>query len=175
MRISCDAIIRFPRRKVWDTYRDRLPELLPYLPNIRAIEVKERAEQGGVVTMVNVWRGGGDIPAVARAFVSESMISWTDRAAWREDAWECDWSTETHAFTEAVESRGTNRYVEVPQGTRLEIRGDLSIDAARIKGVPRLLAGTIGRTVEEFLAKTISRNLTDVSKGVERWLQDHES
>lgn len=174
MRISSDATIRYPRKQVWDAYRDRLPELLPYLPNIRGIETKERTTRGDVVQLVNVWRGGGDIPAVARAFVSESMISWTDRATWREDAWECDWSTEPHVFAEAFEARGTNRYVEVPGGTRLEIRGDLAIDAAKIKGVPRLLAGTIGRAVEEFLAKTISKNLSDVSAGVERWLRDHE-
>ena len=174
MKIACDAVIHFPREKVWATYRDRLAELLPYLPNIRGIEVKERKEEGRVVKLVNVWRGGGEAPAIARAFLSESALSWTDRATWREDAWECDWQTETHAFTDAVKSAGVNRFLEVPGGTRLEIRGDLTIDAAKIKGVPRLLAGKVGSTVEEFLVKTISRNLTDVSKGVERWLRDHE-
>lgn len=173
MQISCDAIIRFPRQKVWETYRDRLTDLLPYLPNIRGIEIKERKEEGGVIKLVNVWRGGGDVPTVARAFLSESALAWTDRATWRDDKFECDWLTETHVFTEAVKSSGTNRYFEVPEGTRLEIRGDLTIDAAKIKGVPRLLAGKVGSAVEEFLVKTISRNLTDVSKGVERYLQEH--
>jgi hypothetical protein len=65
-----------------------------------------------------------------------------------------------------------NRYFEVEGGTRLEIRGDLTIDAAKIKGVPRLLAGKVGRSVEEFLVKTISKNLLDVSKGLERYLTD---
>lgn len=173
MRISCDAIIHFPRKKVWDTYRDHLVDLRPYLPNIRGIEVKDRREEGNVVKLVNIWHGGGDIPTIARAVLSEETLAWTDRATWREEAWECDWLTETHAFTEAVKSGGMNKYFEVPDGTRLEIRGDLTIDASKIKGVPRLLAGKVGSTVEEFLVKTISKNLQDVSKGVERYLQDH--
>ena len=43
MQIRCDAVLAFPRPLVWTTYRDRLVDLVPYLPNIRGIEVKERA------------------------------------------------------------------------------------------------------------------------------------
>jgi hypothetical protein len=173
MDITCDAVIHFPRPLVYQTYRDKLPELLPYLPNIRKIEVKERKQEGSAVHFVNVWHGGGEVPAIARAFLSESMLAWTDFAEWREEAFVCNWRTETHAFTEAVSSSGVNRYFEVDGGTRLEIRGDLTIDAAKIKGVPRLLSGKVGRAVEEFLVKTISKNLLDVSKGLERYLNDH--
>jgi hypothetical protein len=172
MQITCDAIIHHPRKLVYETYRDKLTELLPYLPNIRGIEIKKREQDGNIVKFVNVWHGGGDIPTIARAFLSESMLAWTDFATWREDAFECDWRTETHAFTEAVTSQGMNRYFEVDGGTRLEIRGDMTIDAAKIKGVPRLLAGKVGRAVEEFLVKTISKNLLDVSKGLERYLNE---
>jgi len=66
-------------------------DLLPYLPNIRRIEIKKREQEGSVVKFVNVWHGGGDIPTVARAFLSESMLAWTDFATWRQDAFECDW------------------------------------------------------------------------------------
>jgi hypothetical protein len=172
MQLSCDAIIHFPRPLVYQTYRDKLIELLPYLPNIRKIEVKERTQEGNVFKFVNIWSGGGDIPTIARAFLSESMLGWTDYATWHQDAFDCDWRTETHAFTEAVTSAGKNRYFEVDGGTRLEIRGDLTIEAAKIKGVPRLLAGKVGKAVEEFLVKTISRNLLDVSKGLEQYLRD---
>jgi hypothetical protein len=173
MQIRCDATIPFPRPLVWGAYRDKLVELVPYLPNIRKIEVKKREQTAGAVTFVNVWHGGGDIPAVARAFLSESMLSWTDFATWHEDRWECEWRTETHAFTEAVKSQGANRYHEVDgaKGTRLEIRGDLTIDGAKLKGVPRLIAGKVARTVEEFLVKLISQNLRDVSGGVTKYLQ----
>jgi hypothetical protein len=171
MEIRCDATIPFPRPLVYSTYRDKLTELLPYLPNIRNIEIKERREEDGVVHFVNIWHGGGEIPAIARAFLSESTLSWTDLATWREKDFETDWKVQPHSFREAVTSQGFNRYEEVASGTRLEIRGDLSIDGQKIRGVPRLLAGKVSRTVEEFMVKLVSQNLLDVSKGVTRFLE----
>ncbi|MFW5740220.1 MAG: hypothetical protein ACOC1F_07625 [Myxococcota bacterium] len=172
MEIRCDAIIPFPRPLVYATYRDKLHELLPYLPNIRDIVVKERREEDGVVHLVNVWHGGGEVPGVARAFVSESMLSWTDLATWNEASFTTDWKVQPHSFQEAVTSQGTNVYTESDGKTRLEIRGDLTIDAKKIKGVPRMLAGKVSRAVEDFMVKRVGQNLLDVSKGVTRYLED---
>ena len=170
MLIQSDAVIPFARERVWTTYRDQVVQLIPYLPNLRSIEVTERRQEGSSVRLVNVWRAGGELPAVARAFLSESMLSWTDVATWHNDRFVCDWVTHTHALTQAVQSSGTTRYVPVPGGTLLQIWGDLSIDASKIRGVPRLLAGQVGRSLEAFLVRTISKNLLDVSKGIERFL-----
>src|SRR5512135_742878 len=112
MDLSADARIAFPRSVVFATYRDHLVDLLPYLPNVRGIEVKSRADEGAIVRLVNEWRGGGEVPAAARAFLSESMLTWTDRATWNEGTFTCDWNIETHAFTEAVTCQGTNRFLE---------------------------------------------------------------
>ena len=174
MEIRCDAIIPFPRPLVYATYRDKLVDLLPYLPNIRGIDIKERREEDGVVHLVNVWHGGGEIPTVARAFMSASMLSWTDIAAWRAVAMETDWRVEPHSFQEAVTSRGVNRFTETAAGTCLEIRGDLSIDGHKIRGVPRLVAGKVGRAVEDFLVKLVRQNLLDVSAGVSRYLAEQK-
>lgn len=172
MQIRCDAELAFPRPLVWSTYRDRLVDLVPYLPNIRGIEVQKREEKPDGIHYVNVWHGGGDIPAVARSFLSEAMLSWTDIARWREADFETDWRVEPHTFRDAVISSGTNRYVELHGKTRLEIRGDLAIDAAKVKGVPKLLASKVSRAIEEFMVKAVSKNLLDVSRGVERFLRD---
>jgi hypothetical protein len=173
MEIRCDAVIPFPRPLVYATYRDKLVELLPFLPNIRDIEIKERKDEGDVVHLVNVWHGGGEIPAIARAFVAESMLSWTDLATWHAADFKTDWKVQPHSFREAVTSEGTNRYEEKDGKTRLEIRGDLTIDGRKIKGVPRLLAGKVSRTVEEFMVKLVRQNLLDVSKGVTRYLEEN--
>jgi len=175
MEIRCDATIPFPRPLVYSTYRDKLQDLLPYLPNIRGIEVKERKESDGIVKLINIWHGGGEIPSIARAFVSESMLSWTDHATWRANDFETDWRVEPHSFQEAVTSAGCNRYFEVGEGTKLEIRGDLTIDGKKIRGVPKLIAGKVGRTVEEFMVKLVRQNLLDVSKGVTRYLKAQET
>jgi len=172
MEIRADARIPFSREIVFAAYRDELGELLPYLPNVRAIETKSRKDSGAVVEFVNEWRGGGDIPAALRAVLSESVLSWTDYATWRGDAMVCEWRTETHAFTEAVQCKGTNTFLDDGvDRTLLEIRGSLEIDAKKIRGVPGFLAGKVGRTIEEFLGAKIQPNLVETAKGLTKYLE----
>ena len=42
MKIETTADIAFPRDLVFATYRDKLPELVPYLANVREITVTSR-------------------------------------------------------------------------------------------------------------------------------------
>jgi hypothetical protein len=172
MDLAADALLSFSRPIVFAAYRDKLVDLLPFLPNVRRIEVKSRVEEDGLVKLVNEWHGGGEIPAVARAFVSEAMLTWTDRASWNEAKWICDWTIETHAFTEAVTCKGRNTFLEQDGKTKLEIRGTLGIDAKKVKGVPSLLAGKVGKAVEEVLINKIQPNLVEVSRGLAKYLEE---
>ena len=54
------------------------------------------------------------------------------------------------------------------------IAGELKCDAAKIKGVPRLMAGAIGPAVEAFLVATVKPNLVSVAKGVEAYLRENK-
>ncbi len=174
MRIEADSVLPFTREHVYATYRDELPQFTEYLPNVRAIEVKSR-EQGddGVVKLLNVWHGGGDIPVALRKLLDEKVLSWDDHATWDQAAWTVAWDIRTHAFTEAVSCHGKNSFIELSGGrTRLEIHGDISIDIKKVKGIPSMLAGTIGKTVESFLVKQITANLTSVSDALSRYLKE---
>jgi hypothetical protein len=170
VKLTADARLPAARAVVFAAYRDRLLDLLPYLPNVRRIELGESVGSGPVTEKVNVWHGGGEIPAVARAVISEAMLSWTDRARWDEEAFVCDWRVETHAFTEAVRCEGRHTFVEDGAGTRIETRGELVIDATKVKAVPRLLASRVGHLIEEFLAAKIQPNLVEVSRGLAQYL-----
>jgi hypothetical protein len=170
MELTADATLPYARPIVFAAYRDDLTKVLEYLPNVRAIEVKSRTEAPGRVELLNVWKGGGEIPAAARAVLSEAMLSWNDHAVWTEEDWTCSWRIETHAFTEAVHCAGKNRFIEVDGGTRIEIRGKLEIDAKKIKGVPGFLAGKASSTVEGFLAQKIRPNLVEVTEGLKKYL-----
>jgi hypothetical protein len=98
------------------------------------------------------------------------MLSWDDHATWDEPAFTCAWRIETHAFTEAVDCRGENRFVEVPGGTRIEIRCELRTDAKKVRGVPGLLAGKVGEAVESVLVARIQPNLVEVTEGLRKHL-----
>lgn len=172
MEIRADLELPFPRDVVYASYRDKLADLTEYLPNIRSIKVLERNDkEGGDVYLVNEWVGGGEIPKAARAVLNESMLRWTDYATWNQKDFTVDWRTEVHAFPGAIKSSGKNRFVEIPNGTRLEIRGELTVDSSKVPGVPRLLAKTVNGAAENLLGKTIQVNLLEVGKGVGKYLE----
>ncbi|HEY1697687.1 MAG TPA: hypothetical protein VGG39_36255 [Polyangiaceae bacterium] len=172
MDLRADAHIPFPRDIVFAAYRDDITKVLAYLPNVRSIDVKSRKDEGPVAELVNVWHGGGEIPAAARAVLSESMLSWTDYAKWDAEKLRCEWRIETHAFTEAVTCQGFNVFLEDGPGkTLMEIRGAIAIDAKKIRGVPGFLAGKVGRTVEDFLGSKIQPNLVETAKGLTKYLE----
>ncbi len=174
MELRADAHIPFERPIVFAAYRDKLVEMLPYLPNVRGIEVRKREEQGKVTKLLNFWKGGGDIPAAARAFVSEAMLSWLDTATWNEEDFTCDWKIEPQAFTEAITCIGKNRFFEEDGGkTKLEIRGELSIDPKKLKGVPGFLSGKVAKAVEELLISKIRPNLVSTADGLTKYLEAH--
>ena len=170
MKLNVESSLPFPRDLVFRTYRDRLVELLPFLPNIRGIEVKSRRDEPPITHLVNVWHGGGDVPKIARAVLSEKMLSWTDHATWDESAWTCAWRMEAHSFKEAVHAEGRNEFRADGDRCTLVIRGDLTIDGRHLP-IPRLLAGTVAPAVEKFLGSMIQPNLTEVGKGVVRFLE----
>ncbi|MBK7586034.1 MAG: hypothetical protein IPI67_38345 [Myxococcales bacterium] len=174
MKLSADAKLPFPRPVVFAAYRDHLVDLVEFLPNIRSIEQKSRKDDGAVSELFNEWHGGGEIPAAARAFLSENMLSWSDYATWNEAEWTCSWRIETHAFTEAVHCTGKNQFIEVDAGTELQIRGDLDIDGKKLKGVPSLLSKTVARAVEDLLIKKITPNLLSVSDGLREYLEQQQ-
>lgn len=170
MKLSADCDLDFPRARVFSAYRDRIVDLVPYLPNIRKITERTRETVGDVTTVVSDWDGGGEIPSFARAVLDESMLSWVDHAKWDGAAFTCEWRIETRSFSEAVRCGGLNRFVETPRGTRLEIRGDLTIEGDKVRGIPSFLAKKIGGTIEQFLGARIQPNLVETADGIRKLL-----
>lgn len=171
MKVEADTYIDFPRELVFRTYRDRLTELVPHLPNIRLITVESRVDEGDIVRLLNRWEANADVPKVARSVVKPDMMVWLDHAVWNESAWECDWRIEHATFADQVKCGGRNRYLEEGGRTKIEIRGELSVDAARIPGVPRMLAGTVAPVIERFIVQTIRPNLVSTADGVQAFLR----
>lgn len=171
MRIEADSILPFSRAVVFHAYRDDLPKVVEFLPNVRAIEVKKRETEGTVTTLFNVWHGGGEVPAAARALLDEKALSWDDHAVWDESTYMCNWTINTHAFTDAVTSKGQTKLIELtPDRTRIELRGEFAIDLKKVRGIPSFLAGSVGKAVEGFLSKQITANLTSTTDALSRYL-----
>lgn len=175
MKLEADARIAFPREMVYAAYRDRLPEMVPYLPNVRAIRVESRDDypEQGRTELVNVWEANAEIPKILGSFVKPDALAWTDRATWHQGAWTCDWRIEPRVFTQSVKCWGTNTYREDGEATILEIRGELEIDAKGL-GVPRMLAGKVAPAVEKFIVNLIKPNLVSTADGLEQYLKQQQ-
>ena len=170
MQISFDAELPFPRDLVFRTYRDRLVDLVPYLPNVRSIEVQSRQEESGCLHCVNVWHGGGEIPALARAILSEEMLSWTEDNIWDEAAFTLTWRIKTHGFAAAVTCAGQNHFVAVDGTTVVENRGQLVIEPDQLEGILPVLRHQVAGIVEDFLGQRVEPNLHQMSEGVRQYL-----
>ncbi|MCY7274775.1 MAG: hypothetical protein LH702_13850 [Phormidesmis sp. CAN_BIN44] len=171
MIISSSVYLPFPRSIVYAVYRDKLVEMLPYLPDIQRIEIKSCRKEGTLTYFVNEWHGGGEIPSIARAVLNESMLSWTDYATWNNTEFTTDWRVETHALTEAVYCTGRNSFLEEGSGTLIEGKGHLIIDPQKITGVPSMMRGMVAKIAEDVLSKKIEPSLSQIGQGVQRYLK----
>jgi hypothetical protein len=168
--IHAEVTLPYPRERVFFTYRDRLEELMPFLPNLRGLQIKKREERGTELLQVNLFKGGGEIPAAARSVLREEMLSWTDHATWDLVRWRCDWRTEVHAFPGVIQARGANLFFETEEGCRIAFEGALTCDSSKIPGVPKLLARSINGAVEKIFVGKIAENLVAVGRGIGKLL-----
>lgn len=171
MQLSAQTRLSFPRELAFKTYRDRIVQAVPYMPNVASIvEQERRVKDGGVVEIVNLWTGKTEIPSLARKFLKADMLAWTDYATWDEAEWACRWSLKTHAFPGVLECSGRTVFVESsPGATTVEISGDLALHLDRFP-VPRLLTGTLTPLLERLIVGGVKPNLLSGGEAVEKLL-----
>lgn len=167
------AMVKQPRQDVWSLVRDRLVDLVPLLDDVRGITVESRADDAdGTVRLVNVWRAKAEIPALLRSVVKPEMLTWTDRAVWQPDAWECRWEIQPHFMGEATECTGVTRYEEAMggRGTRLVFEGTFNVLPARLPGVTSLIGGPTARGIEAFVTALVPKNFQKLAKAADAHL-----
>jgi hypothetical protein len=173
--LEVEDTIHHDRETVFKTFRDHLTELIDYLPDIRSIEEKDRERiDDHTLKTVKLWKASErEVPGLVQKFIKPEMLQWHDHATWHEDDWTCEWRMEVGFLEDAIDCHGVNRYIEEGDDRmRIEIDGTLDVDASEIPGVPGLVAGKVGNTVESFVLKVIEPNLSDVNRGLERYLDD---
>jgi hypothetical protein len=173
MRIHTESLIRHPQEKVYRAYRDRLPEIAAYIPDVREIIVESKDELEGGVKLHNVWIAEREIPVFARAFLKPEMLRWDDFAEWRDAKHQVAWKLKLRVFTDNVRCSGTNTIRRVDDHTTaVTLEGDLDIDLKSIPGVPKLLAGGLKPQVEKFIVSLITPNLERVNESLQQFLDE---
>lgn len=174
MQIHASSVIRYPLARVYKAYRDELPEIAAFMPNIKEIKILRREETPKGVRLHNEWAGKGEIPRVAQGVIKPEMVKWDDYADWEDAQTLCHWRIATRFFTDKVTCGGTNRLTaEGPDRTRVTLSGNLEIDLRDVPGVPRFLAGGLAPQIEKFIIALITPNLEQVNGALERYLNAH--
>lgn len=171
MRIEADSVLHFPRAAVYSVYRDELTSAVSSMTDVRSVEVLKRTEEGPRVELLNLWRGGGKIPAPIRHLVSEDMLCWHDYAVWDERTHTCSFRTETLYLKDAVSCEGTTSFIALDGArTRMETRGELHIDLGKVKGVPQFVAPSLSRAVERMIVRTVSASVLGVADALGKYI-----
>lgn len=175
IKISVDSQVAFARPLVYVTYRDKLMEFGPSLPNVRSLQLKSRQETDQQVQQVLEWHGGGDIPAPARALLSEELFIWTEYEVWDNNTFTVDWRIETHAYKDAVFCAGKNRFLDQGNATLVESRAEVRIDLNALHGVPSFLRSQLVTLVEDLLSKKLEPNLVQMGQRVQKYLEQTQN
>lgn len=174
MNFTITDEIPFERDLVFDTHRDKLAELVPYLPNVDHIEIRERIEEGDVIRLLNVWSGSSlDVPSVVKSVVKPEHLTWTDRAVWDRSSWTADWEITINAMPEAVTARGRSSFVDEGGDTVVRVAGEFVIHPDRLPGVPSFVARRAASPLEKFIVSLLQPNIRRSSQAVQQYLEDH--
>ena len=166
--------IPFSREQVFRTHRDRMADMVEYMPDIDTIEVVAREEDGDLVRLVNHWAAAQtEVPRIARAFIKPEMLRWVDTASWDQSRWRCEWNIELGFLPEAISCRGHNEFEELKGKTRITMNGELSVNTDKVPGVPKLLGRKMTPQIEKFVINLIEPNMRETNKVVARYLTDN--
>jgi len=173
MEFKSSQVIPFSVDEVFVLVRDRLQDLVPYLPNVVKIVTEAREESDPkILRVLNRWYGKADIPKAVSKLIDPDKIAWLDKAEWDSERKTCRWEIQPMFFKEYVSCSGLNTYrAEGANATRLEITGELTVQSRGFPGVPRVLASKISGQVEKFVVKLLTPNLESLARGVTRFLQ----
>ncbi|MBX2796065.1 MAG: hypothetical protein KTR31_00310 [Myxococcales bacterium] len=174
MKFNLTDEIPFERELVFSTHRDKLVELVPYLPNVDSVVIQSREEDGDVVRLVNEWTGASsDVPAVVRPVLKPEHLSWVDRATWDVAKWRCDWQITISALPEVVTAKGSNTFVDEGGETLIQMTGEFVIHPDKVPGVPSFVARRAAGPLEKFVVGLLQPNLRRSNQAVLQYLEDN--
>jgi len=164
-----------PPDRVLGMLRDRLTDLVHYLPAITTIEELERTtEEDGNTRIVNLWQGNRKlVPTLAKPFVTKSMLKWEDHAHWLNDKREVLWRFEPMRFNKVFTCVGHNYLLELEDGnSMLRMTGDLNVFPENIPGISRRMAKRLGPKIAPWAIEKIKPNLMQVPLALQAFFEE---
>lgn len=168
MQLTSTEVVDAPLEQVYTLVRDDMAALVPFLPNIRAIEVIERSQDAqGQAKRINHWFAEAEIPALAQKFIKPEVLSWKDTAHWDDAEHRVCYALESFLANDLFDAQGTNTFrARGAQECELHVLCDVTIHADKIPGIPRLLSKRMLPLIEGMLDRMLRPNLTQLAAGL---------
>jgi len=164
-----------PPDEVMAILRDRLSDLVPFLPAIDQIEELERTvEEDGNTRVLNLWRGNRKlVPAIARPFVTRAMLTWEDHAHWLMRECQVVWRFEPQRFKRLFTCTGRNYLFSTDDGNSLlRMTGDLRVHPETVPGISQRLARKLEPKLAPWAIDKIKPNLMQVPAALQGFFEE---
>ncbi len=155
--------------------RDRLTDLVAYLPAIDKIDELERqVEEDGNVRIVNLWQGNRKlVPTLAKPFVTKVMMTWEDHAYWLSEKREVVWRFEPMRFKRLFTCEGRNYLIEAEDGNSvLRMTGDLNVYPETVPGISARMAKRLKPKIAPWAIERIKPNLMQVPRALQAFFEE---
>lgn len=168
MKLESKDIIPRSREEVYNVLKNDLEKLVPYMPNVKRIEMVDRTEKGqGQTAITNHWYADAEIPTIAKKFIKEDLLSWKDKALWHDNDFLVEYTLESFWGNDIYDATGKNVMKALgPNKTELTLTCDLVIHPDKVPGVPKFLVKKVLPAIEGLIKRILQPNLTSLGKGL---------
>ena len=174
MRLESRKVLQRPLAEVYQLVKNDLDKLVPYLPNVGKIDVKNKTDKGdGKTEIVNHWYAKAELPSMLTKFIKPEIFSWKDVALWDDGSHSVAYELTSFLVGDLFEARGVNSFKTVENDkTELVVTCEIKIYPEKVPGVPKLLAGTVRPMIEGLIEKIIGPNLSSLGEGLEKYFKN---
>lgn len=164
------VVLKAPPERLFTAMRDRLPELVPSLPDIERIEELERVAENAHLLVVNRWHARQPVPVFLQERLGQERIDWIDRARWGEEQRTCTWSIEPSLGQGAIACSGETTLAPAMggRGTRATFAGRLDIDPVWLGGIVGGFQAPIRALIESIATSLIPANFRAMAEAASK-------
>ena len=163
-----------PINKVWQVYRDHLPQIAESMPGVEKITVKSRVEENKLIILENNCEISGGLPISIRKIVPKNLLFYKDKAYWNEETMVCSFENEPADGSEIYKCIGKNIFSKTELGTALTVEVSLKINPDKLKFIPTILSKTILYKIEKIITRELVRNLEKTAHLVVKYIEKNE-
>jgi len=169
------SLIKHNKARVWMTMRDDLPKLAEMMDDVESITERERTETPAVYYVVNIWKSATKLPRVIVQWLNSEYFTWTDKAEWNNNSYECNWTIELNYFRDSIKCHGTTTFEPAMggNGTRVTFNGKLEWDKDKLTGITGVFGDAVLAMAEGIIQNVIQKNFRKVTETIAKHLDSN--